>query len=371
MDQRTPGETLTLGEWTADYRSGRLTRGAEVRDIEPKVMDLLFLLASRPGRVFSRDEIGAALWPTTTVDEDALSRCVFKLRRALDDGIDARRYIETIPKRGYRLIEQTDEGAPLRQHAEDFYFQYTRADNEAAMILYERALAANTDDPVALAGLANGLVQRAVRWLGLGEGEARTNLQQALDSGVLSTPAAQQLLSRAEALGDRAVTMAPNDPAALRALGLVMAATRRFTEARTLYERALAADPKAWGALINLADIDGMEGDRAASLTRLERAHAIMADLYPKQAVQIRPWHAALGVLIAARHLEARNATAAEDWYRRVLATSPLHEAATAGLAGVLAGRGEVVAAQLLCREFIARVGKSTLCEAFLAGRAG
>jgi len=43
-----------VGPWRAERRTGRLTAGAERRELEPKVMDLLFLLAGRPGAVFSR-----------------------------------------------------------------------------------------------------------------------------------------------------------------------------------------------------------------------------------------------------------------------------------------------------------------------------
>ncbi|MET0271389.1 MAG: winged helix-turn-helix domain-containing protein, partial [Phenylobacterium sp.] len=67
-------------------------------------MDLLFILASRPNEVFSREALTRELWPHTTVGEDALARCVFKLRRALEDNEAGSPRVETIPKRGYRLL---------------------------------------------------------------------------------------------------------------------------------------------------------------------------------------------------------------------------------------------------------------------------
>ena len=144
MDKSLPAKTLHLGEWRADHATGRLTRDGETRNVEPRVMDLLFLLAAEPGRVFSRTEILAALWPNVTVGEDTLARCVFKLRRALDDDREAPRFIETIPKRGYRLIVQVeDTTGRLNRRAEEFYFQFTRTDNETAIALYEQALALN------------------------------------------------------------------------------------------------------------------------------------------------------------------------------------------------------------------------------------
>lgn len=368
MDQRTPANMLRLGEWRADHATGRLFRGGEARNIEPKVMDLLFLLAGAPGRVFARDEILAALWPGITVGEDTLARCVFKLRRALEDDRETPRFIETIPKRGYRLIAQADDAATaLNRRAEEFYFQFTRADNEAAMALYERALELNPDDASALAGLANGLVQRAVRWLGIAaDAPPRTNLQQALTSGVLASPEAAPILAKAQRLAERAVSLAPDNAAALRALGLTMAAKHRFEDARKFYNHALAGDPKAWGVLINLADIDGMEGRESAAIANLERAFAIMGARYDDAVAQIRPWHAALGAMIADRHRAAGDNAAAEDWYRRVLALSPLHETATAGLASILSARGERDAARSLCRNLVARIGPSAVCTPFL-----
>lgn len=368
MDQRTPAKTLALREWRADHATSRLARDGETRSIEPKVMDLLFLLAEEPGRVFARAEIMARLWPHVTVSEDTLARYVFKLRHALDDDRATPRFIETIPKRGYRLIiGDADASAALNRRAEEFYFQYTRADNEAAIALYEQALLLAPNDAVALAGVANGLVQRAVRWLGIAEGGSpRANLQSALESGLLETAEAKSLLAKAQELAERAAAIAPNCSAALRALGLVLSAQRRFGDARTIYRRALAADPKAWGVLINLADLDGIEGSDADALQNLGRAFAIMGAQYNAEPVQIRPWYAALGNMIANRHAAGGDLDTAETWYRRVLAHSPFHEDATAGLAALLAAKGEGHAADALCRTRIARIGPSVLCAPFL-----
>ncbi len=361
-------KTLNLQGWRADRRSGRLERDGESRSLEPKVMELLFLLAGEPGRVFSREEIVTAVWAGAHVNDDALARCVFKLRRALDDDTAAPRFIETIPKRGYRLIAKRADEDGLLRRAEEFYFQFTRADNEAAIVLYEQALARDPDDVAALSGLANGLVQRAVRWLDVAEGDApRSTLGQALHSGVLATPKALALLAEAQRHGERAVSQAPDDPAALKALGLVMAAMRRFDDARRLYDRALAADGQAWGVLINLADLDGLEGRDADALSKLERAYRAMEALYESQAVTIRPWHAALGTLIADRYRAAGDGAQADGWYRRVLARSPLHDEATAGLAAVLADQGDAEAARALCRDLVARIGSSAACARFLA----
>lgn len=359
--------------WTIDRRANRIRRAGEERRVEPKVMDLLALLASQPDRVFGREEICAALWPSTTVNEDSLARYVFKLRRLLDDDPKAPRLVETIPKRGYRLRlagagEGEGEAQALRRRAEEFYFQFTRADNEAAIALYERALRLDPADAAAAAGLANGLVQRALRWLEVAEDAApRATMGEALASGALETPAGRALLDRAERLALDAAAAAPDDAHVLRAAGLVLTARRRFDEAGGFYGRALQADPAGWSALISLADLDGLQGRDASALERLERAYAAMSAGYAQEAVLIRPWHGELGVAIAERHRARGDLQAAAAWHRRVLDHSPLHEAAVLGLAGVLAEGGEVQAARDLCIELEQRLGPREACRRLLA----
>lgn len=97
-----------VGDWIVQPDLLRLRRGAEEFRIEPKVMQVLDLLAARPGEVLTRDELLAGAWPGTSVSDDALHRAVRELRRVFGDSASRSAYIETIRKRGYRLI------APVR-----------------------------------------------------------------------------------------------------------------------------------------------------------------------------------------------------------------------------------------------------------------
>ena len=203
-------------------------QGDERLRLEPKVADLLAVLVQRPGQVVSKDDLTAQLWPDVVVGEDALPRCVSKLRRALGDDPKSPRFIETVPKRGYRLVApvtllETPGGPDRRiggtprgwlrserllplvgggltllmvaflylsdrqrfhdplvlddppsgvhdrslqwvQRADDLYAQINRRGNEAAIALYERALTESPDLGPAHAGLANALVQRVMRY---------------------------------------------------------------------------------------------------------------------------------------------------------------------------------------------------------------
>ncbi len=72
--------------------------------IEPKTMDLLMLLIEANGQVLSADDILDRLWPDSVVEISAVHRRIAELRRALGDDSRHPRYIETISKRGYRII---------------------------------------------------------------------------------------------------------------------------------------------------------------------------------------------------------------------------------------------------------------------------
>src|SRR5262245_6753811 len=95
---------LAIGEWSVDPATNELRRGAERVRIEPKAMEVLVHLAGQAGEVVSRDALFAAVWPGVVVGDEALSQTIIKLRRALGDNARAPTYIETIAKRGYRLI---------------------------------------------------------------------------------------------------------------------------------------------------------------------------------------------------------------------------------------------------------------------------
>jgi len=87
-------------------------QGEEIVRIEPKMMQVLLALAEQPGKTIARDTLLDQVWPEVVVTEDALSSTISKLRRALNDDAQAPRYIETIPKSGYRLIALVERVTP-------------------------------------------------------------------------------------------------------------------------------------------------------------------------------------------------------------------------------------------------------------------
>ena len=107
---KAAGDGLRIGEWLLDARANTLARGDEVVRLEPKAIEVLGCLAGRAGHVVGREELLSAIWPGVVVGDDTLTQAIIKLRKALGDDAHAPRYIETISKRGYRLIAPISKG---------------------------------------------------------------------------------------------------------------------------------------------------------------------------------------------------------------------------------------------------------------------
>ena len=93
-----------FAECELDPRERRLLVHGQPVTLTPKVFDTLVLLVERAGHVVSKDELMAALWPRGFVHESNLTKHIWLIRRALGDGEDESRYIETVPKLGYRFV---------------------------------------------------------------------------------------------------------------------------------------------------------------------------------------------------------------------------------------------------------------------------
>src|SRR5205809_5420390 len=101
-----------------DRENFRLVKGDEIRALEPRAFDLLIYLIERRGRVVEKQELFEKVWKEAFVSDNALTRAVKEIRRAIGDDAGAPRYIETLPKRGYRFIAEVKdarEPAPTAQ----------------------------------------------------------------------------------------------------------------------------------------------------------------------------------------------------------------------------------------------------------------
>ena len=78
-------------------------------ELPPRAFDTLLVLVENSGRLLEKDDLMRAVWGDTVVEENNLSQVIYLLRKALRDGEDGARYIETVPKRGYRFLAEVRE----------------------------------------------------------------------------------------------------------------------------------------------------------------------------------------------------------------------------------------------------------------------
>ena len=104
-DLKTDG--FRLGPWQVRPLDGEIFGPSGSAHLEPKVMEVLVALARQPGRVVERETLLREVWGTrAAVSDEPLTRCIAELRRALGDSRHTADFIQTIPKRGYRLVSE-------------------------------------------------------------------------------------------------------------------------------------------------------------------------------------------------------------------------------------------------------------------------
>jgi len=117
-----------VGEFLVLPASHRLRRGDTEVQLEPKVMALLVHLAENAGETLDRERLFEALWPGLVVTDDTLTQAVIKLRKALGDNAREPRYIQTVPKRGYRMcavVQRAPATGPSPHAARPHWVIYT------------------------------------------------------------------------------------------------------------------------------------------------------------------------------------------------------------------------------------------------------
>jgi DNA-binding winged helix-turn-helix (wHTH) protein len=105
----TPAESessVHFGEFKLDLRTRELRSNGNKSYLQEQPFQVLAILLARPGQLITREELMKQLWPSDTfVDFDrSLNKAVNRLREALDDSAEQPRFIETVPRRGYRFI---------------------------------------------------------------------------------------------------------------------------------------------------------------------------------------------------------------------------------------------------------------------------
>src|ERR1044071_2383688 len=109
MDKRE----IRFDGWHVDFASGEISKDGRTQRLQDQPLQILDELSRHPGEVVTRETLIARLWPKGVVEFDTgLNTAVRKLRSALGDDADTPRYIETLPRKGYRFIAALQPMAP-------------------------------------------------------------------------------------------------------------------------------------------------------------------------------------------------------------------------------------------------------------------
>jgi DNA-binding winged helix-turn-helix (wHTH) protein len=147
--------SFDVGGWLVVPSLNRLSRGEETVRLELKLMEVLVHLAERTGQLVSKRELIDAVWKVEVISDGTLTRAIAVLRKALGDESRNPRFIETIPKRGYRFI------APVEfmdsTHSTDLRFKVEVSDGEIPLAEGENLIGR---DPEATVRIEMGGVSR-------------------------------------------------------------------------------------------------------------------------------------------------------------------------------------------------------------------
>src|SRR5438876_6627216 len=152
-----PRETLHFSTFDVDVRAGELRKQGVRIKLQEQPFRILTLLLQRPGEVVTREELRSSTWTADTfVDFDnSLNTSINKLREALGDSADSPRFIETLPRRGYRFI------APVT--GEDGTTRGAATGVSAPWRPSSRKIAVTAAIAVLAVGIVGGLLWRARR----------------------------------------------------------------------------------------------------------------------------------------------------------------------------------------------------------------
>src|SRR5579864_2330055 len=145
MGESSRGVIFRFGVYEANVDAGELRKGGVRLRVQQQPFTILEMLLERPGDVVTREELRARIWPHEAFGDfdQAVNVAVAKLRTALSDSAENPRFIETIPRRGYRFIAPVHRNAPSGEGAATPASGISREPNAAADAKSETVFARN------------------------------------------------------------------------------------------------------------------------------------------------------------------------------------------------------------------------------------
>ena len=283
-------EIYEFGDFRLDVSEHRVERltGATKGSLQEKAYQTLLTLVRNCGRLVTRDELLAAVWPDAVVEENNLGKAIYAVRSFLGESEQGKKYIETVPKHGYRFIaevrrisgngsrnaERPGSGPKPFPAASPAYDLYVRGkvkagsenieDTENAIKVLEAAVAIDPYFAPAYAQLARAYNTRAFKF---SSGSKRKLLQE-----------------NAEVAVEKALALDPELAEAHFARGLILwTNTKGFPHEQAIrsYRRSLALDPNSDEAHHQLSMVYSHTG----LLDEAQRELAITLDLNPNNTM--------------------------------------------------------------------------------------
>ena len=337
---------IRIGHCVVNPADGTVNVDGRVTRLEPRVMAVLVFLAERPGTVVSREELMRGVWNGTFVAPGALARSISILRHAFGDDARNPTFIETLPKRGYRLMTPVAAmAAPpprrprraavwlgvaatlaawiaagdgiarvqpgLRESTPRTLTNRGRMNNENSLAHYQRVLAAYPQSSDAHAGLATayafraGYMPDAWQWtrtaIELASTATRLDPTSASAHKALGTAHLQAgYMERAIEEYRDALRLNPGNAYIQNNLGLAMQSLGRLAEALPLFERRIAAAPDDATGYVSFAETLWRAGQTEAALSVAARALLLEPYNHSAKMLVVR------ADLTGGRHTEAR-----------------------------------------------------------------
>ena len=334
--------------WTLHRRAGELAREGVRTRLQGQPLRVLESLLERPGELVKREQLIARLWPSGVVDYDtALNSAVRRLRTALDDHAETPRYIETLPRRGYRFVGRIE---PMEPKAPEYpapperpttespaaYRPWWRVAAAAALVLSVGVFALPGPDgrPAPSADVAGAPSNASAEEL---HTRARHLFRRRAPGDV----------ERARLYFEQLLRLEPRHARAWAGLAGTywistiegrMAPEQGLAKLRDAAERALAIEPRLAEAHLRLANYRWAVGDRAA-----HKAHL-------GEALRLEPDSPAVLSVLASLAAGEGRLEEAVDLQRRAVEADPLSQVDRYNLASFmyLAGRLDQAKAEML-----------------------
>ncbi|HEY1708931.1 MAG TPA: winged helix-turn-helix domain-containing protein [Rhizomicrobium sp.] len=314
MNRRSREQKFSLGDWSVDPSRGVIVRDGTETRLEPQQMDLLLLFAGEPGVVLSKDRIIAGVWNGRAIGDDTLAAAISRLRGSLGETKE-NRIIETVPKRGYRLLLVPDNvaSAPAETAkasgliAQGFAALRTPMPSSLAQaqVYFEGAIAADPKSAAAHTGLADTLLMqhrmgqgRALVAAAKASAHAATALDESYAPGWSALGFATLLADRdfaaADACYQRAIACDASLAQAHRGRSFALACVGRFVDAEREARRVVELTPLTLQAHADLVQLLIAARRYVPAIAEAKRAIALSAQ--SSEAWSLKGWaHAFLG----------------------------------------------------------------------------